>query len=114
LSTRFRDGRGSAKRKTRFAGRNGLRKNELGAAICQGALLRKPGKINGADCWISSPTLRPSRRTRYRWPMEYQYSFMHMFPSHGLRFPHHLQESTIGASFFTKTIPDKHIKFEIW
>jgi hypothetical protein len=25
-----------------------------------------------------------------------------------------VQESTIGASFFTKTIPEKHIKFEIW
>jgi GTPase SAR1 family protein len=25
-----------------------------------------------------------------------------------------LQESTIGASFFTKTIPEKHVKFEIW
>ncbi|KAL6778817.1 RAB5 [Auxenochlorella protothecoides x Auxenochlorella symbiontica] len=24
------------------------------------------------------------------------------------------QESTIGASFFTKTIPEKHVKFEIW
>eukprot|EP00887_Chlorella_sp_A99_P002381 scaffold10.g2381.t1 len=24
------------------------------------------------------------------------------------------QESTIGASFFTKTLPDKHVKFEIW
>jgi GTPase SAR1 family protein len=25
-----------------------------------------------------------------------------------------MQESTIGASFFTKTIPEKHVKFEIW
>ena len=25
-----------------------------------------------------------------------------------------VQESTIGASFFTKTIPEKHVKFEIW
>lgn len=24
------------------------------------------------------------------------------------------QESTIGASFFTKTLPEKHVKFEIW
>lgn len=24
------------------------------------------------------------------------------------------QESTIGASFFTKTVPEKHVKFEIW
>ncbi|KAI3431454.1 hypothetical protein D9Q98_004506 [Chlorella vulgaris] len=24
------------------------------------------------------------------------------------------QESTIGASFFTKAIPEKHVKFEIW
>eukprot|EP00889_Picochlorum_renovo_P001041 jgi/Picre1/28071/NNA_001030.t1 len=24
------------------------------------------------------------------------------------------QESTIGASFFTKTVPESHIKFEIW
>ena len=24
------------------------------------------------------------------------------------------QESTIGASFFTKTIPEKQVKFEIW
>lgn len=29
--------------------------------------------------------------------------------------PHtHTQESTIGASFFTKTVPEKHVKFEIW
>jgi Ras-related protein Rab-5C len=26
----------------------------------------------------------------------------------------HTQESTIGASFFTKTVPEKHVKFEIW
>lgn len=25
-----------------------------------------------------------------------------------------MQESTIGASFFTKLIPEKHVKFEIW
>lgn len=25
-----------------------------------------------------------------------------------------LQESTIGAAFLTKTIPDKGVKFEIW
>ena len=25
-----------------------------------------------------------------------------------------LQESTIGAAFLTKTIPEKGVKFEIW
>lgn len=24
------------------------------------------------------------------------------------------QESTIGAAFLTKTLPDQHVKFEIW
>ena len=34
--------------------------------------------------------------------------------SPGPALPALLQESTIGASFFTKTIPEKHVKFEIW
>lgn len=40
--------------------------------------------------------------------------FSSQLTSPPLPLPTHTQESTIGASFFTKTVPEKHVKFEIW